>query len=117
MQPDDAVTNAADATQGAEQLGDVLRAADHLGFDAQITIEEDAPPGTLRCGRCDHTAPVEEFERAWSRRLEGASDPDDMLHVSALRCPHCGEGGALVCHYGPEASAAEAEVLRRLRPQ
>lgn len=117
MQPDDAVTNIPDAAQGAEQLADVLRAAEHLGFEAQVVIEEGAEtPGTLRCGRCDATAPVEQFERAWSRRLEGASDPDDMLHVSALRCPRCGAGGVLVCHFGPEASASEAEVLRRLRP-
>lgn len=117
MEPDEPVTDAAHAAQGAEQLADVLRKADDLGFDAQVVIEEGAEtPGILRCGRCDRTAPVEEFERAWSRRLEGASDPDDMLHVSALRCPRCGAGGVLVCHFGPEASASEAEVLRRLRP-
>lgn len=104
-----------DPVGGAQQLSEVLDAAEHLGFGSQVLVE-DAAPGMLRCGDCDRTAAVEEFAREWSRRLEGASDPDDMLHVSALRCPNCGSGGVLVCHYGPEASAAEAEVLRRLRP-
>lgn len=104
-----------DPTRGAEQLGDVLDAAEHLGFGAQVLVEE-ARPGMLRCGNCNEVSAAEEFARDWTRRLEGASDPDDMLHVSALRCPRCGSGGVLVCHYGPEASAAEAEVLRQLRP-
>lgn len=111
--PDTAGTEA--PARGADQLGDVLRDAEDAGFTAQITVE-DEPLGTVRCSHCDRTSAVGDVERVWSHRLEGASDPDDMLHVSALRCPHCGSGGVLVCHFGPEASAAEAEVLRQLRP-
>jgi hypothetical protein len=47
-------------------------------------------------------------------RLEGASDPDDMVAVAALRCPSCGTRGTLVLKFGPEASAEEADVLRCL---
>ena len=45
------------------------------------------------------------------RRLEGASDPDDMLAVVALECPVCSMKGTIVLHFGPEASAEELDVL------
>ena len=48
------------------------------------------------------------------RRLEGASDPDDMLAVVGLACPHCSAQGTAVLGYGPEAAAVDAEVLERL---
>ncbi|MGD9795237.1 MAG: hypothetical protein AB7V43_17340 [Acidimicrobiia bacterium] len=54
--------------------------------------------------------------RLWLHRLEGATDPDDMSTVSALRCPACGEHGLLVTSYGPEADADEADVLVALPP-
>jgi hypothetical protein len=44
-------------------------------------------------------------------RLEGASDPDDMVAVAALRCPSCKTRGTLVLSYGPETSAVDADVL------
>jgi hypothetical protein len=48
------------------------------------------------------------------RRLEGASDPDDLVAVVGLVCPVCGARIAAVLHYGPTASAAEADVLAAL---
>jgi len=48
------------------------------------------------------------------RRLEGASDPDDMIVVAAVSCPKCGAKGTLVLKYGPEATPEESEVLRSL---
>ena len=45
------------------------------------------------------------------RRLEGASDPDDMLAVLALECPNCGLRGSLVLNYGPTATEEDAAVL------
>ena len=58
--------------------------------------------------------PAAGFRRAWTVRLEGASDPADMLHVSALRCPVCGTGGAFVSPYGVNAGEADAAVLLAL---
>jgi hypothetical protein len=48
------------------------------------------------------------------RRLEGASDPADMLAVAAIACPACGTRGTLVLTYGPEATAGDDAVLSHL---
>jgi hypothetical protein len=37
-----------------------------------------------------------------------------MAVVAAIICPHCGQKGTLVMHYGPEATPEEDEVLRDL---
>jgi hypothetical protein len=47
-------------------------------------------------------------------RVEGASDPDDMAAVVAVTCPRCSARATLVVKYGPEASAADADVLLAL---
>lgn len=51
------------------------------------------------------------------RRLEGASDPDDMMAVAAVTCPVCRIDGVLVLSYGPAASAEHADVLLGLRDE
>ena len=48
------------------------------------------------------------------RRLEGASDPDDMLVLAAVVCPQCSTRGFLVLNYGPSASAEDAAILGQL---
>jgi hypothetical protein len=48
------------------------------------------------------------------RRLEGASDPADMLAVFALTCPRCGTAGTLTLNYGPETTPGEVTVLQAL---
>ena len=70
--------------------------------------------GKLKCAGCDveidpSTVPVDFF-----RRLEGASDPDDMQVVAAVQCTACGTKATIVMHYGPEISPEEAEVLGHL---
>ena len=49
-----------------------------------------------------------------STRLEGASDPADMMMVVPTTCPECGARGSLILHYGPAASAEEADVMAAL---
>jgi len=44
-------------------------------------------------------------------RIEGASDPGDMAAVVAFTCPHCDAKDVLVLKYGPDATAADADVL------
>jgi hypothetical protein len=51
------------------------------------------------------------------RRLEGESDPADMVAVVALTCPACGAQGTVVLGYGPMADGHEADVLRGLRDE
>jgi hypothetical protein len=80
------------------------------GFDGHVVVAEDA---MLECGCGERLAPGEVVvERR--RRLEGASDPDDLLLVLAVRCPRCRRAGTLVMGYGPNATAAESSVARAL---
>jgi hypothetical protein len=49
------------------------------------------------------------------RRMEGASDPGDMMAVVAIECPSCQAQGTLVLGFGPAASAEDSDVLLVLR--
>jgi hypothetical protein len=49
------------------------------------------------------------------RRLEGASDPADMVAIVALTCPNCGARGTVVLGFGPAGSPDDADVLGVLR--
>ncbi|QGG95723.1 hypothetical protein [Actinomarinicola tropica] len=70
--------------------------------------------GELRCGACDHTVAPDALQELVTRRMEGASDPDDMTLVVAGRCPDCDVAGTVVLAYGPAASPEDAAVLQRL---
>ena len=70
--------------------------------------------GVIRCFSCQHEfSPVDATVETF-RRLEGASDPDDMLAVLPVTCPECATRGTLVLSYGPEASIEDSEVLQAL---
>jgi hypothetical protein len=94
----------------AVTLLSVLDAFARLGFTGQF----DTPAGAIRCLQCRQETPAADVDLEELRRLEGASDPADMLAVAALRCPHCGAQGTLVLNYGPEATPEDAEVLGAL---
>lgn len=96
---------------GASTLLSVLGEAADAGFRDQIMVTDD---GELRCTKCDTTVPVDEFEVAGFRRLEGASDPADMLIVIWGTCAGCGSGGVATIGYGPNAGPADSKVLDAL---
>lgn len=74
-----------------------------------------AEAGTqVHCFTCRREFAGASIDASAARRLEGASDPADMLLVVAVACPHCGASGALTLNYGPEATLEDAEVLRAL---
>ena len=101
--------------EGVSPLIDVLQLAEACGFAAEFEVAGDASGHEdLWCPHCEVESSASSFERAWSLRLEGASDPADMLHVSALTCPNCGTGGVFVTPFGPIASQRQACVLRAL---
>lgn len=66
--------------------------------------------GNLHCGLCDAVAPASSFEVRSIRRLEGASEPDEMMSVVAAVCARCGGRGVAVLGYGPSASADDADA-------
>ncbi len=96
---------------GAATLLDVLSAAGDAGFRKQIVVTDD---GDLRCTECDTTVPASEFQVAGFQRLEGASDPADMLIVVWGTCHGCDKGGVATIGYGPNAGAGDDRALEAL---
>jgi hypothetical protein len=94
----------------AVTLIDVLDRFAATGFPGQFDVHEHG----VRCLHCRVTTAPPAVAVQALRRLEGASDPADMLAVAALRCPHCGTQGTLVVNFGPEATSEEDEVLQAL---
>jgi hypothetical protein len=80
---------------------------DDDGFGAQFVVREG---GRLECLGCRNISPASSFVASRSRRLEGASDPDDMVHVVAATCPVCNVGGTVVLTYGVNASPEDGDV-------
>lgn len=89
----------------------VLRRYEEDGYRAQFDAREG---GVVHCFTCGEDVPAASCRHGSVRRLEGASDPADMLAVVPVRCPSCGALGVVVANYGPEASLADAEVLSEL---
>ena len=85
----------------------VLTSLEEQGFTGQLIPAENA---SIQCGACNETSPASDFEVSVTRRLEGASDPDDMMTVVGARCPRCAGPGALVLGYGPNASQDDAAI-------
>ncbi|MGZ4760093.1 MAG: hypothetical protein ACXV95_13610 [Acidimicrobiales bacterium] len=99
------------AVAGGTPLIEITDDLARQGRDGQFQALEG---GVLRCLTCDHRFPAEDASTEEVSRLEGASDPADLAIVVPLQCPRCGTHSALIANYGPEASAAEAEVLTAL---
>lgn len=70
--------------------------------------------GEVRCNACGTTSAARSFTDLAERRLEGASDPDDMMLVVASSCPSCGAQGVMTLSYGPGAGESDAAVVSRL---
>lgn len=83
------------------------------GFHHSFEVDEDGP--SLTCPVCGAESPVATVELHSLRRLEGASDPDDMVAIAAVSCPACGAKGTLVLGYGPSSTRVDAETLLALR--
>jgi hypothetical protein len=93
-------------------LTSVLAGYEESGFDAAFAPMDDAAVECLTCGT---TMPAARFTMLSLRRLEGASDPDDMMAVVAITCPICSAQGVLILGYGPMASARDSDILVVLR--
>ena len=85
----------------------ILASLDDDGFGAQFVVREGAE---IECLECRNISPASSFVARRSRRLEGASDPDDMVHVVASTCPVCKAGGTIVLTYGVNASPEDGDV-------
>jgi hypothetical protein len=90
---------------------EVLKGFEDDGYTGNFGAREEA---MVICFACHQLTPAREVPLELLRRTEGASDPADMAVVAAIVCPHCGQKGTLVLHFGAEATPEEDEVLRDL---
>jgi hypothetical protein len=89
-------------------IAEVLERFEGAGYRGQFRAVEGA---RLECLTCRQEVDAASVELDRLCRLEGTSDPDDMLAAAALHCPNCGALGTVLLNYGPEAPIDDAEVL------
>ena len=105
-------TSSDPASIEASTVTEVLAAYAAGGFTGEFSAVEGA---RLECYTCNSTVGADEVVMSSLRRLEGASDPADMVAVVALTCPLCGARGATVLAFGAAASAEDSDALGALR--
>jgi hypothetical protein len=94
--------------QDAQTISEVMRALDAQGYTGQLRVAEGA---VVECLTCRNQFPAAGAAAERIVRLEGVSDPADMLAVVALHCPSCNTAATLLLNYGPDSTPEEAEVL------
>ena len=93
---------------------DVIAKFEVDGHHGQFGAREG---GMVMCFSCRQESDACDTPVTAIHRLEGASDPADMLAVAALTCPRCGARGTVVLNFGPEATPEDHDVLRHLDDQ
>ena len=93
-------------------LTDVLEGYAQGGFTSSFVVTDDSE---LECIECGTVSTPAEVSMSSLRRLEGASDPADMVAVVAVTCPACNSQGTEVLGYGPMATPQDSDVLKALR--
>jgi hypothetical protein len=92
-------------------LLEVLRRFEDDGYASQFRSIDG---GRIECLTCHTAFAADRHQPIEVVRLEGVSDPADMLMVVPLECPNCSSRGTLVANYGPEATLEDAEATRLL---
>lgn len=107
----DRSTDITSAPSDNTTLTSVIEGLTADGYTAEFTPRPDAQ---VHCGACGNLSAAAELEVHSIRRLEGASDPDDMVAVVAAACPKCVELGTAVLAFGPMGSPTDADVMMAL---
>jgi hypothetical protein len=81
------------------------------GYSGQFIAAAEA---RVLCTRCRSLLAAAWLGADDVTRLEGASDPADMMVVVPLTCPVCGQRGTLIMSFGPEMGQEEAEVFNAM---
>jgi hypothetical protein len=102
------VTDGAPLQGETRTIRDVLAEVEAHGFTGQFAAR---PGAKVECFHCHHVMEARDIDLDALNRLEGASDPDDMLAVLSLTCTKCGTKGTVVVNYGPESTPEDADVL------
>ena len=107
------VVDPGDDTPGEEAtITSILEGYARGGFDSSFGLTDDSQ---VECHECNTISPASSVSMSSLRRLEGASDPDDMVAVVAISCPACSARGTAVLGFGPMATLQDSEVLKTLR--
>jgi hypothetical protein len=99
-------------TGGESTITEVLEGYATGGFSSSFIVTDGAE---LECVECGTVSPAERVPMSSLRRLEGMSDPADMMAVVAITCPVCGAKGTTILGFGPNSTEQDAEVLKELR--
>jgi len=92
-------------------IDEVISDLEADGYGAQMAARAG---GRIVCFACRQESPADDVDVHALHRIEGVSDPDDMVAVAALTCPRCGARGTIVLGYGPEADPDDSDALVRL---
>ena len=92
-------------------IHELIASLDEAGYDGQFTPIDS---NHLQCSRCENTVRATDLDVTLARRVEGASDPDDMATLFAARCPACQGGGTVMVGYGVNASELDGDISRQL---
>lgn len=96
---------------GGFSIADALKEFERRGYVGQFAVR---PGGHVECVACGCQHEPEKVPLSAMRRVEGVSDPADMVFVGALECTCCGQRGTATLKYGALAQPEEAQVLRHL---
>lgn len=97
---------------GGATLTDFISAYARDGYRGSFAVR---PGGRLFCASCKRTSDAGNVPLKAMRRVEGASDPDDMAAVAALECPACGARGTATFCVGTRCPPEDGLVLRALQ--
>src|SRR5215210_8904042 len=97
---------------GGATLSEVLAAYAEGGYTGSFTALEG---GSVECHACNSKSSASRVKMSSLRRMEGASDPGDMVAIVAIECPSCNAKGTLVLGFGPAASEEDSDVLHCLQ--
>ncbi len=102
--------------QDAQTITEVLTEFEGDGYTGQFFAAPQSDPemGRVQCATCHVRTPASDMMCSELRRLEGASNPDDMLAIAAVQCPRCGTRGTLVLNYGPTADEHDDAIVLAL---
>jgi len=103
-----------ETTHGEGTITDVLEGYAQGGFTSSFVVTDDS---RLECVECGTISSATRVAMSSLRRLEGASDPDDMVAIVAVTCPECAATGTVILGFGPTATTQDAEVLKELRDE
>ncbi|MEP7113664.1 MAG: hypothetical protein ABI862_10390 [Ilumatobacteraceae bacterium] len=111
--PTDVVGQSDDNATGDEStITSVLEGYAQGGFSSSFIVTDESE---VECVECSTVSAARLVSMSSLRRLEGASDPSDMIAVVALTCPACEARGTVILGFGPMATQQDSEVLENLR--